>query len=91
MLAEPDVRTADHIVLTGDITAGPQPTQVLDLLTSLGDHVIWISGTPTAKSLNTAGGKGVRSPTRSPAGPPNSSARTTWIFSARCHDHSPCP
>ncbi|CAL9324510.1 hypothetical protein SUDANB91_06916 [Streptomyces sp. SudanB91_2054] len=37
------VSTADHIVLTGDITAGPQPTQVLALLTSLGDGVIWIS------------------------------------------------
>ncbi|MFD3659495.1 metallophosphoesterase family protein [Streptomyces sp. NPDC058659] len=44
VLAEPDVTAADHIVLTGDITAGPQPTQVLDLLTSLGDRVIWISG-----------------------------------------------
>lgn len=39
-----DVNTADRIVLTGDIAAGPQPTQVLDLLTSLGDRVIWISG-----------------------------------------------
>ncbi|WP_030879816.1 metallophosphoesterase family protein [Streptomyces sp. NRRL S-1868] len=44
VLAEPDVSTADHIVLTGDITAGPQPTQVLDLLAGLGDRVIWISG-----------------------------------------------
>ncbi|MFF4010790.1 metallophosphoesterase family protein [Streptomyces sp. NPDC001717] len=44
VLAEPDVRTADRIVLTGDIAAGPQPTRVLDLLTGLGDRVIWISG-----------------------------------------------
>ncbi|WP_372405299.1 metallophosphoesterase [Streptomyces luteireticuli] len=44
VLAEPDVSTADRIVLTGDITAGPQPTQVLDRLTSLGDRVVWISG-----------------------------------------------
>ncbi|MFB8085952.1 metallophosphoesterase family protein [Streptomyces sp. NPDC055992] len=44
VLDEPEVRTADRIVLTGDITAGPQPTQVLDLLTGLGDRVIWISG-----------------------------------------------
>ncbi|WP_328314871.1 metallophosphatase family protein [Streptomyces sp. NBC_00442] len=44
VLAEPDVGTADRIVLTGDITAGPQPAQVLDLLTSLGDRVVWISG-----------------------------------------------
>ncbi|MEN8649659.1 metallophosphoesterase family protein [Streptomyces sp. 21So2-11] len=44
VLAEPDVNSADHIVLTGDITAGPQPTQVLDLLIGLGERVVWISG-----------------------------------------------
>ncbi|MFF2959199.1 metallophosphoesterase family protein [Streptomyces sp. NPDC057963] len=44
VLAEPDVSTADRIVLTGDITAGPQPNQVLDRLTGLGDRVAWISG-----------------------------------------------
>ncbi|MFJ2822176.1 metallophosphoesterase family protein [Streptomyces toxytricini] len=44
VLAEPDVITADRIVLTGDIAAGPQPAQVLDLLTGLGDRVTWISG-----------------------------------------------
>ncbi|WP_327371530.1 metallophosphoesterase family protein [Streptomyces sp. NBC_01217] len=44
VLAEPDVSTADRIVLTGDITAGPQPAQVLDLLTGLGDQAVWISG-----------------------------------------------
>ncbi|MGW1198425.1 metallophosphoesterase family protein [Streptomyces sp. NPDC002536] len=44
VLAEPDIGTADRIVLTGDIAAGPQPTQVLDMLTSLGDRVLWISG-----------------------------------------------
>ncbi|AYG78568.1 hypothetical protein DWB77_00676 [Streptomyces hundungensis] len=44
VLAEPDVRAADRIVLTGDITAGPQPRQVLDLLIGLGDRIVWISG-----------------------------------------------
>ncbi|MFG2757027.1 metallophosphoesterase family protein [Streptomyces wuyuanensis] len=44
VLAEPDVRDADRIVLTGDIAAGPQPGRVLDLLTSLGDRVAWVSG-----------------------------------------------
>ncbi|MEU9416070.1 metallophosphoesterase family protein [Streptomyces sp. NPDC048272] len=44
VLAEPDVSAADRIVLTGDITAGPQPTKVLDLLASLGDRIVWISG-----------------------------------------------
>lgn len=44
VLAEPDVDAADRIVLTGDIAAGPQPTRVLDLLTGLGDRVVWIRG-----------------------------------------------
>ena len=44
VLAEPDVATADRIVLTGDIAAGPQPVEVLDLLVSLGDRVTWVRG-----------------------------------------------
>ena len=44
VLAEPDVATADLIVLTGDLAAGPQPVEVLDLLTSLGDRACWVRG-----------------------------------------------
>ncbi len=44
VLAEPDVRAADRIVLTGDIAAGPQPVEVLDLLVSLGERVVWVRG-----------------------------------------------
>ena len=44
VLAEPDVASADRIVLTGDIAAGPQPVEVLDLLRSLGDRVTWVRG-----------------------------------------------
>ncbi|WP_369200360.1 metallophosphoesterase [Streptomyces sp. PU-14G] len=44
VLAEPDVRTADRIVLTGDLASGPQPTEVLDLLTGLGDRAVWLRG-----------------------------------------------
>ena len=44
VLVEPEVAAADRIVLTGDITAGPQPSEVLDLLRSLGDRVLWIGG-----------------------------------------------
>lgn len=43
-LAEPDVRSADLIVLTGDIAAGPQPVETLDALTALGDRVVWVRG-----------------------------------------------
>jgi len=44
VLAEPDVRSADLIVLTGDIAAGPQPVQTLDLLTALGERAVWVRG-----------------------------------------------
>jgi predicted phosphodiesterase len=44
VLAEPEVAAADRIVLTGDITAGPQPTEVLALLRSLGERVLWVAG-----------------------------------------------
>jgi predicted phosphodiesterase len=44
VLAEPDVRSADLIVLTGDIAAGPQPVETLDLLAALGEQAVWIRG-----------------------------------------------
>ena len=43
VLAEPEVRDADAVV-TGDIAAGPQPVEVLDALTALGDRVILVRG-----------------------------------------------
>ncbi|PKW09230.1 Predicted phosphodiesterase [Streptomyces sp. 1222.5] len=44
VLAEPEVAAADRIVLTGDITAGPQPGAVLDLLRAQGERVLWVGG-----------------------------------------------
>ncbi|MCF3965130.1 metallophosphoesterase family protein [Streptomyces fuscigenes] len=44
VLAEPDVAAADRIVVTGDIAAGPQPRQVLDVLRGLGDRALWVRG-----------------------------------------------
>jgi len=44
VLAEPEVQAAERIVVTGDIAAGPQPVQVLDRLTGLGDRVVWVRG-----------------------------------------------
>ncbi|MGY5046971.1 metallophosphoesterase family protein [Streptomyces sp. 900105755] len=44
VLAEPEVAAADRIVLTGDITAGPQPAETIDALRALGDRVLWLSG-----------------------------------------------
>ncbi|MBV2357459.1 metallophosphatase family protein [Streptomyces sp. J2-1] len=44
VLAEPDVQAADRLVVTGDIAAGPQPGEVLDLLRAQGGKVLWLSG-----------------------------------------------
>jgi predicted phosphodiesterase len=44
VLAEPDVAGADHIVALGDVAAGPQPCEVLDLLLRLGPRVSCVSG-----------------------------------------------
>ena len=43
-LAEPDVRSADRVVLTGDLAAGPQPVETLDALVALGDRALWVRG-----------------------------------------------
>lgn len=44
VLAEPAVRRADRIVLTGDIAAGPMPVPTLDALAALGERVVWVRG-----------------------------------------------
>lgn len=44
VLAEPDVRTADLVVVTGDHASGPQPTAVLDRLLAEGDRVLLVRG-----------------------------------------------
>jgi putative phosphoesterase len=62
VLAEPDVAAADRIVLTGDIAAGPQPTQVLDRLLSLGDRVTWVRGNADRELADLARGMDVPVP-----------------------------
>ena len=57
VLAELAVRTADRIVLTGDIAAGPQPVQVLDRLLGLGDRVVWVRGNADRDLVDLAAGR----------------------------------
>ncbi|MCX4469616.1 metallophosphatase family protein [Micromonospora sp. NBC_01655] len=57
VLAEPDVAAADLIVLTGDVVAGPQPVEVLDLLASLGDRVHWVGGNADRELVEARAGK----------------------------------
>lgn len=44
VLAEPDVASADLVVLTGDLAAGPQPAETLDVLRGLGERARWVRG-----------------------------------------------
>ncbi|WP_166349168.1 metallophosphoesterase family protein [Phytoactinopolyspora limicola] len=57
VLAEPDVQAAERIVLTGDIAAGPQPVETLDLLMSLGDGVTWVRGNADRELVDVARGQ----------------------------------
>ena len=57
VLAEPEVAAADRIVLTGDLAAGPQPCETLDLLASLGDRAVWIRGNADRELVQLARGE----------------------------------
>ena len=57
VLDEPDLQRADRIVLTGDIAAGPQPTEVLDRLLGLGDKVVWVHGNADRELVELARGE----------------------------------
>jgi 3',5'-cyclic AMP phosphodiesterase CpdA len=47
ILAEPDARAADLVVVTGDHAAGPMPVETLDALGGLGSGASWFGATPT--------------------------------------------
>ncbi|MFJ8624929.1 metallophosphoesterase family protein [Kitasatospora sp. NPDC093550] len=67
VLAEPEVKDADLIVLTGDIACGPQPAAVLDLLTGLGDRAVWIRGNADRELVEYR--RGLRDSIPDPIGP----------------------
>lgn len=56
VLAEPDVASADLLLLTGDLAAGPMPVQTLDLLVSLGERALWVNGNADRELVQLAGG-----------------------------------
>jgi putative phosphoesterase len=57
VLGEEDVLAADVIVLAGDIASGPQPVETLDLLTELGDRVVWVRGNADRELVEMARGQ----------------------------------
>jgi predicted phosphodiesterase len=62
VLALPEVADADAVVLLGDLAAGPQPVETLDLLTALGDRAIWVSGNGDRELVEIAAGKDIEIP-----------------------------
>lgn len=68
VLGEADVLAAELIVLTGDIAAGPQPVQTLDLLLSLGERVVWVGGNCERELVSAARGHDVAEPISAWAG-----------------------
>lgn len=56
VLAEPAVAGAELIVVTGDHTWGPQPTEVLDRLASLGDKAVLVRGNADRELLQMSRG-----------------------------------
>ena len=68
VLAEPDVRAADAVVLIGDLLAGPQPVETLELLRGLGDRAVWMSGNADRELVELR--RGDRPATGEEGGPP---------------------
>ncbi|QRP43851.1 metallophosphoesterase [Amycolatopsis sp. FDAARGOS 1241] len=56
VLAEPDVESADAVVLCGDLAAGPLPRQTLDRLVALGERAVWVRGNADRELVDLAGG-----------------------------------
>ena len=62
VLAEPQVRDADLVVVTGDHASGPQPTAVLDRLAELGDRVVLVRGNADRELVALARGEEIEIP-----------------------------
>jgi predicted phosphodiesterase len=56
VLEEPAIGRAELLVVTGDHTWGPQPTEVLDRLAALGDRVVLIRGNADRELLRMSQG-----------------------------------
>jgi predicted phosphodiesterase len=56
VLAEPEVRAADLVVVTGDHAAGPMPVETLDALSALGERGILVRGNADRELTEIAAG-----------------------------------
>ena len=56
VLAEPDVRAADHVVVAGDLVSGPMPAETLDALLALGERAVLVRGNADREVVDVARG-----------------------------------
>ena len=56
VLAEPDVRAAELVVVTSDHAAGPMPVETLDALFGLGERGVLVRGNADRELIEVAGG-----------------------------------
>lgn len=62
VLDEPEVVSADLVVVTGDHAAGPQPVAVLDRLVAMGDRVLLVRGNADRELVALARGEQLEVP-----------------------------
>lgn len=62
VLDEPEVLSADLVVVTGDHAAGPQPVEVLDRLVAMGDRVLLVRGNADRDLVALARGEEIEVP-----------------------------
>lgn len=62
VLSEPPVANADALIVVGDHASGPQPTEVLDRLRSLGDRAVLVAGNADRELVDIARGRDVPIP-----------------------------
>lgn len=77
VLSEPQVANADVLVVAGDHASGPQPTEVLDRLRSMGGGVLLVAGNADLELVDLARGRDI----------PISDAITKWAASRLSRDH----
>lgn len=56
VLAEPDVQSADLVVVTGDHAAGPMPVETLDAVAALGERCVLVRGNADRELVDVARG-----------------------------------
>lgn len=57
VLAEPDVQSADLVVVTGDHAAGPMPVETLDAVAALGERCVLVRGNADRELVDVARGR----------------------------------